>query len=303
MSRKGRIARLPRPLRDELNRRLSANDFTERLAAVVVVRYADALAGWNGGDDEAFRLKLRDLRRFNQDLAVLRRYNQSAARLKLEQLPFYREEAQRAEAAASARRQSAAGVRAYDERLAQRRREAEAASKIVCAAPAAPVASVPSASVAAMAPFPGHAANGATAGLNVVDASVNAVSPQTNRIGLISEDELPHRRSTHGAPIGVQPSAQAEGQPKPGKTKNDSLTIIADDRPPASASASDPHLPTSSSRGSTTSDSPLNKVVPVLIASVSAVDQFVAANTRPPEAGLLPAALRREIFDALYPEK
>ena len=52
---------------------LAANDFTERLAAVVVVRYADALAGWKGGDDEAFRLKLRDLRRFNQDLAVLRR--------------------------------------------------------------------------------------------------------------------------------------------------------------------------------------------------------------------------------------
>ena len=45
---------------------LAANDFTERLAAVLVVRYADALARWNGGDDEAFRLKLRDLRRFNQ---------------------------------------------------------------------------------------------------------------------------------------------------------------------------------------------------------------------------------------------
>ena len=137
MTPKGKIARLPRPLRDELNRRLAAqddgsaildwlnaapdvkdllardfagepvspqnlhewrqsgfvewqtrqdlfaeaaeltdangewdalaaNDFTERLAAVLVVRYANTLAGWNGGDDEAFRLKLRDLRRFNQ---------------------------------------------------------------------------------------------------------------------------------------------------------------------------------------------------------------------------------------------
>jgi len=103
---------------------LAANDFTERLAAVLVVRYANALAGWNGGDDEAFRLKLRDLRRFNQDLAVLRRYNQSAARLKMEQKTFYQEEKQPAEATASVRKQSAAGARADDERLAQQRREA-----------------------------------------------------------------------------------------------------------------------------------------------------------------------------------
>jgi hypothetical protein len=115
---------------------LAANDFTERLAAVVVVRYADALAGWKGGDDEAFRLKLRDLRRFNQDLAVLRRYNQTAARLKMEQMLFYREEQQRAEAAASARRQSEAGARAYDERAAQRRRETEAAQMLASATPA-----------------------------------------------------------------------------------------------------------------------------------------------------------------------
>jgi len=33
------------------------------------------------------------------------------------------------------------------------------------------------------------------------------------------------------------------------------------------------------------------------------VNHFVAANTRPPETGLLPAALRREIFDALYAPK
>jgi len=112
---------------------LAANDFTERLAAVLVVRYADALARWNGGDDEAFRLKLRDLRRFNQDLAVLRRYNQSAARLKMDQLPFYREEPQRAEAAAAPRKQSEAAARADDERLNQPRREAEAAQTAACA--------------------------------------------------------------------------------------------------------------------------------------------------------------------------
>jgi len=50
-------------------------------------------------------------------------------------------------------------------------------------------------------------------------------------------------------------------------------------------------------------DSPLDKVVPVLIAPEDAVDQFVAANTRPPEAVLLPTALRREIFGAIFAQK
>jgi hypothetical protein len=244
MVRTGKIARLPRPLRDELNRRLSANedgatlldwlnvapdakavlardfagepvskqnlyewrnggllewqtrqnlfaeaadltaangewdalaanDFTERLAAVLVVRYADALAGWNGGDDEAFRLKLRDLRHFNQDLAVLRRYNQSAARLKMDQMPFYQKEKRRAEAAESARKQSEAGARSYDERVAQRHREAGATS--ATSAPAA-VAASPT---------------------NVADLTVAAVvgSPQTDRMGLSSGNELPNRGS------------------------------------------------------------------------------------------------------------
>jgi hypothetical protein len=129
---------------------LAANDFTERLAAVLVVRYADALAAWNGGDDEAFRLKLRDLRRFNQDLAVLRRHNQTAARLKMQQMPFYRDEQQRAEASASARRQSEAGARAYDERVAQRQREAEATQQ---AASAASVTYSPSVSSTISAPL------------------------------------------------------------------------------------------------------------------------------------------------------
>jgi stress response protein YsnF len=124
---------------------LAANDFTERLAAVLVVRYANALAGWNGGDDEAFRLKLRDLRRFNQDLAVLRRYNQSAARLKMEQKTFYQEEKQPAEATASTRKQSAAGARADDERLAQRRREAAATQTSACATSEASTTSASSA--------------------------------------------------------------------------------------------------------------------------------------------------------------
>jgi hypothetical protein len=374
MTRNGKIARLPRPLRDELNRRLSANedgatlldwlnaapdvqavlardfagepvskqnlyewrnggllewqsrqdlfaeaadltdangewdalaanDFTERLAAVLVVRYANALAGWNGGDDEAFRLKLRDLRRFNQDLAVLRRYNQTAARLKMEQMPLYQKENKRAEAAASAKRQSEAGARAYDERLTQRRREAEAALTLASAASAVTASPAASASVVATASLPANTANRTAADLSVaavVDVPVNTGSL---RSGSESGNELPTRAAATGAPVGVQPGAQAEVRPKPGKTKSEGLTIIADDRPLVSASLLVPNPRTSSSPGSTTTESPLDKVVPVLIAPGNAVDQFVAANTRPPEAGLLPAPLRREIFDALYPQK
>ena len=273
MTRNGKIARLPRPLRDELNRRLSANedgatlldwlnaapdakavlardfvgepiskqnlyewrhggllewqsrqdlfaaaadltnangewdalaanDFTERLAAVVVVRYADALAGWNGGDDEAFRLKLRDLRHFNQDLAVLRRYNQSAARLKMEQMPFYQEETRRAEAAESARKQSAAGARAYDERLAQRRREAEAAAKVACVTPSASATSASSAPAAAVAASPANFGDQTAADL-IVSAGVR--SPQTDRMGLSPGDELPNRGSVGSNQVKAMP--------------------------------------------------------------------------------------------------
>jgi hypothetical protein len=87
------------------------------------------------------------------------------------------------------------------------------------------------------------------------------------------------------------------------KTKNEALTIIADDRPLASASALDTQPRTPFARSSITTDSPLDKVVPVLISPGNAVDQFIAANTRPPETGLLPAALRREIFEAINASK
>ena len=257
MTRNGKIARLPRPLRDEFNRRLSANDdgatlldwlnaapgvkgllardfagepiskqnlyewrnggflewqnrqdlfaqaadltdengewdalaandFTERLAAVLVVRYADALAGWNGGDDEAFRLKLRDLRRFNQDLAVLRRYNQTAARLKMEQMPFYREEKQRAEAAASAWKQSESGARADDERLAQRQREPQDTLAVTSAS------SLPAATVTVL---PAKAADKTAADLCVATVAVNAAPSQTDRLTLPCGNELPNRGS------------------------------------------------------------------------------------------------------------
>ena len=291
MTRNGKIARLPRPLRDELNQRLAhnedgttllnwlnaapgvkdrlardfagepvsqqnlhewrhggfvewqsrqdlfaaaadltdangewdalaANDFTERLAAVVVVRYADALAGGNGGGDEAFRLKLRDLRHFNQDLAVLRRYNQSAARLKMERMPFYREEKRHAEAAASARKQSEAGARAYDERVAQRRQEAEAAQKVASAVSAT---SVPSASSMHSAPLmPVAAASTQAAARTGVDGTVAAVaiSGGSPRFGSESGQELPTQGAANGAPAAVQPDARPRFGCQPGFGSN-----------------------------------------------------------------------------------
>ena len=349
MARNGKIARLPRPLRDELNQRLAhnedgatlldwlnaapgvnellardfagepvskqnlhewrhggfvewqsrqdlfaeagdltdangewdavaANDFTERLAAVLVVRYADALAGWNGGDDEAFRLKLRDLRRFNQDLAVLRRYNQSAARLKIQQLSFYQKEKQRTEATASPRKQSGTGARAYDERVAQRRREATAAQTLAAAVSAAAAPSV------AMVASPANAAD-----RNAADRSVAAVAafigvtalPRTDRTGLSSGQELPNRDAANGAPARVQPSAQpgfGSDQVKPMATE----------------------FPTSCGRSPTT-DSPRGGAATVAPAPANAADRravqsayagsVATVNRLGREAGLLRAEL------------
>jgi len=272
MTRNGKIARLPRPRRDELNRRLAqneegatlldwlnaapdvqellardfvgepvskqnlhewrqggfvewqsrqdlfaeaadltdangewdalaANDFTERLAAVVVVRYADALAGWNGGDDEAFRRKLRDLCRFNQDLAVLRRYNQSAARLKMEQMPFYRDEQRCAEAAAPARKQSETGARADDERVAQPRLEAAAAQP---ADSAASTTSSPSASSMPSAPLmPVAVSPTQAAARTVADVTVAAVVRDTGTPVL--NMDLARCCPTEARPVMLQP--------------------------------------------------------------------------------------------------
>ena len=216
---------------------LAANDFTERLAAVLVVRYADALARWNGGDDEAFRLKLRDLRHFNQDLAVLRRYNQSAARLKMEQMPFYQEQQRRAEAAASARRQSEAGARAYDERVAQRRREAEVAQKVATAASAtsAPsAASMPSAPLMPVAASPTQAAARTGADVTVAAVAISAGSP---RFGSESGQELPMQGAANGAPVGLQPNATPEFGCQPGFGSNQVKPICIANPLPAPSGA------------------------------------------------------------------
>jgi len=208
MPRQGKIARLPRPMRDELNRRLSANEdgaslldwlnaspavqailardfggepvtkqnlyewrnggFIEsqtrqelleqagdmasdaaegdpagcgnligHLVALLAVRYAAVLARWNDGDNEALRVQLRVLHTFTRDLAALHRINQFAERQKRDQARSDRKEKQRAESETLARQPSAVSLRADDEHLAQRRREAEAVPMTVPAAVAA----------------------------------------------------------------------------------------------------------------------------------------------------------------------
>jgi hypothetical protein len=58
---------------------------TDHLATVLAVRYAAALAGWDGELSDEFRKKLRALRGLCQDIVELRRGDHSGARLKMEQ--------------------------------------------------------------------------------------------------------------------------------------------------------------------------------------------------------------------------
>jgi Protein of unknown function (DUF3486) len=71
----------------------SATDgkLTDHLATVVAVRYASALAGWNGDVTEELRKKLRALRGLCQDIVELRRGDHSGARLQMEQERLGRE--------------------------------------------------------------------------------------------------------------------------------------------------------------------------------------------------------------------
>jgi hypothetical protein len=186
---------------------LAANDFTERLAAVLVVRYADVLAGWNGGDDEAFRLKLRDLRRFNQDLAVLRRYNQTAARLKLQQMSLSQAEKQPTQARTSGRKRSEAGARADDDRLARQQPEGGGVQML---APAACLVSAPSMAPAPAVVAASPAINPARTATDLSVAAgrngvINTGLPQTDRNGSSSGKEFTSQGRPNGAPVGIQP--------------------------------------------------------------------------------------------------
>jgi hypothetical protein len=218
MLRKGKIARLPRPLRHELNRRLADNedggtlldwlnaqsevkallacdfagepiskqnlyewrqggfvewqarqdlledirDFAadaeeldtaangrllDGMATAVAVRFATTIASWDGTDNEAIRGQLRILRSFSQAIIALRRSHQGAVRLKIDQIPFDREEKKLADAAAQAKIDKERGDQAqkYLEEQWRLMKLAEAQAAAAAAVPTAPAIAAPAA--------------------------------------------------------------------------------------------------------------------------------------------------------------
>ena len=99
----------------------TSHDLTEHLAAALAGKFAGILASWDGTEDKDFDAKLRVLTRFNQNLAVLRRMNHSAARLRMEQAPFEREEQRLAAAAAYEAERSKERQQVFEQMLARKR--------------------------------------------------------------------------------------------------------------------------------------------------------------------------------------
>jgi hypothetical protein len=97
------------------------HDLTEQLAAVLAGKFATLLAGWDGSEDKAFDAKLRVLTKFNQNLAILRRTNHSAARLRMEQAPFEREEQRLVAEAAREEERSEVRRQVFEQMLARKR--------------------------------------------------------------------------------------------------------------------------------------------------------------------------------------
>ena len=97
------------------------NDLAEQLAAVIAGKFASLLAGWDGTEDKAFDAKLRVLTKFNQNLAILRRTNHSAARLRMEQAPFEREEQRLVAEAAREEERSEVRRQVFEQMLARKR--------------------------------------------------------------------------------------------------------------------------------------------------------------------------------------
>ena len=218
MLRKGKIARLPRPMRNELNRRLADNedggvllnwlnaapdvkdllardfagepiskqnlyewrqggfaewqarqdllehihDFAadaeelddatngrllDGMATAVAVRYATTLARWDGTDNEAIRGQLRILRSFSQDIVALRRSQQGAVRLKIDQIPFDREEKKLADAVVQAKidKENREQIQSYLEEKWRLMKLAEAQAAAAAPVPAAPAPAAPAA--------------------------------------------------------------------------------------------------------------------------------------------------------------
>jgi hypothetical protein len=110
------------------------HDLAEHLAAVIAGKFASLLAGWDGTEDKAFDTKLRVLTKFNQNLAVLRRANHSAARLRMEQAPFEREEQRLAAAAAYEAERSKERQQVFEQMMARKRAADKLAAETSAAA-------------------------------------------------------------------------------------------------------------------------------------------------------------------------
>ena len=163
----------------------AAGKLIGNLVALLAVRYATLLARWDRGDNETLRVQLRALHTFTRDLAALHRINQFAERPKREPASSDRRAKQRAETATEARNQSAVDARAYDEPWTPLQRQAETTPTPVA------IATAPSAAMAVV-PSPAPAAARTPADPSV---TINPESPQSERIGLISRNELPNRGS------------------------------------------------------------------------------------------------------------
>jgi hypothetical protein len=157
------------------------------LVALLAVRYANLLARWDRGDNEALRVQLRVLHTFTRDLAALHRINQFAERQKREPASSDRKEQQRAAAPTATRQPSEVAALAFDRNLTPRQRQAETTPTHV------PMATAPS---AAMAVVPSPALAPAAAGTSAdPSVTINPESPQSEQIGSISRNELPNRGS------------------------------------------------------------------------------------------------------------
>jgi hypothetical protein len=157
------------------------------LVALLAVRYANLLARWDRGDNEALRVQLRVLHTFTRDLAALHRINQFAERQKMQPAASNRRAKPRAETATEPRNQSAVEARAYDEPWSPRQRQAETTPT-----PVAMATALSAAMAVAPSPAPAPAAARTPADPSV---TINPESPQSEQIGSISRNELPNRGS------------------------------------------------------------------------------------------------------------
>ncbi len=284
------------------------------LVALLAVRYAALLARWNDGDHEALRVQLRVLHTFTRDLAALHRINQIAERQKKAPATSDRKGRKCSDAATTMQERYSSRARADGDKVAKSPLDPDPAPMSDFAPLAASGENVVDRhSGSPIAQYTADGSMARNAGSPVLDQDLAKsrtpeVQPMAPQPGLgsnqVRPNDNPPQSPSPNWPVPV-PYRAAFGPVtavKPGKSKNDRLATIANDPSLISAPASGSQPRTSLGLGSSM-DSPLDKAVPVLIAPANAVDQFVAVNTPPPEAGLLPAALRCEIFDAIIAQK